>query len=144
MSVIKYHHRPGMTFNRVFDEFFNTDFSKVLGNENFSSTAKANVRERDTGFVIELAAPGLTKEDFQLSVEKNLLTIKAEVKSENEENTDKYTRREFNYRSFNRSFRLPKSVLAENIEATYEDGVLKLLLPKREEAVQVVKEIEVK
>lgn len=93
-----------------------------------------NVLESENAFKIELAAPGLKKEDFKVNIHENTLTISTEKKAETEETEGNYTRKEFNFASFKRSFTLPKSVDGEKIVATYTDGVLGLELPKKEEA----------
>jgi len=96
----------------------------------------ANVKEKDDAFYIDLALPGMQKEDFQVNVENHTLVISSEQKEESKEEKDEYTRQEFSYRSFRRSFALPESVKADDIQAKYEDGVLKLIIPKKEEAKQ--------
>ena len=100
-----------------------------------------NISEDADGFLIELAAPGLTKEDLKVDVDKNLLTIKAEKATEETKNEDKdnknnskYTRREFNFTSFKRSFTLPESVAKDKVSASYENGILKVSVPKKDEA----------
>ncbi|HWA35239.1 MAG TPA: Hsp20/alpha crystallin family protein [Cyclobacteriaceae bacterium] len=90
-----------------------------------------NVKETDKSFEVELAAPGLTKKDFNISVDDHLLTISSEKKSEKEEKEKGYTRKEFNYSSFSRSFALPENVNENDVKAKYEDGVLKLSLTKK-------------
>ena len=126
------------SFNQFVEDFFNNDLSEWR-RSNFSSTnttvPKVNVKEDDDTFMIEMAAPGMKKEDFQVRLHNDLLTISSESKRENEEEEEgKYTRREYAYHSFQRSFTLPASADGEKIEAKYEDGVLKLSIPKREEA----------
>jgi len=96
----------------------------------------ANVKEKDDAFYIDLAVPSMQKEDFQVNVENHTLVISSEKKEESKEEKDEYTRQEFSYRSFRRSFALPESVKADDIQAKYEDGVLKLIIPKKEEAKQ--------
>ncbi|MEO0469537.1 MAG: Hsp20/alpha crystallin family protein [Bacteroidota bacterium] len=119
-------------FDRAFDDFF--------GGNSFNwvqhSLPAVNVKEEDEQFHIELAAPGLHKEDFKISLKDNFLHISVEQQSEHEAQAQKghYTRKEFSYQSFNRSFRLPKSVNSELIDAKYTNGVLHLALPKKEEA----------
>ena len=93
-----------------------------------------NVVENEEGFRIEVAAPGLQKSDFKLNLEKNQLTISAEKEQKEENKTEKYTRKEFKYASFQRTFTLPNTVDGDRIEATYADGILNIALPKREEA----------
>jgi HSP20 family protein len=93
-----------------------------------------NIKENDEHFEIDVAAPGFTKKDFEISVENGVLRISAENKEEIEEKKDEYTRREFNYNSFSRSFTLPENVNEdEKIEATYKRGILKLVLLKLHE-----------
>ncbi len=125
------------TFNQSVEDFFNNDLNEWR-RSNFSSTnttvPKVNVKEDDDTFMIEMAAPGMKKEDFQVKLHNDLLTISSESKQEHEADEDKYTRREYAYRSFHRSFTLPHSADGEKIEAKYEDGVLKLSIPKKEEA----------
>jgi HSP20 family protein len=105
-----------------------------------------NVTQSENGFNIELAAPGLNKEDFKINVEKDRLTVSSEKQHEEEVSEEKYTRREFNYSSFSRSFYLPKSIDREAIEASYENGVLKLSLPKKQEVLreEMGRSIEIK
>ena len=96
---------------------------------------------------ISVAAPGLKKNDFHINVDGNMLTISAEKEETKEEKEEEnYTRKEYNYSSFSRSFTLPQEVNREKIEASYEDGVLKLVLPKKEEVKKAVasKQIVVK
>lgn len=103
-----------------------------------SATVPAiNIKETETRFELELAAPGLKKDQFHIEVEQNLLTIASERKEENEEKNSEgtYSRREFSYSSFKRSFTLPETVDSERIEAQYENGVLHVAIPKKEEAL---------
>ena len=104
------------------------------------------MKELDSGFEIQVAAPGIKKEDFKINLERNVLTISSESKTENEEKDENgaFTRREFNYSSFSRSFTLPEMAEPEKIDAAYEDGILKIMVPKKEVTMQNVKTIEVK
>lgn len=125
--------------NTQYPGLFNNLFSKDLMDEffapNFNGTAPAvNIVENEDGYRIEVAAPGLQKSDFKLDLDHNRLTISAQKEEKSEEKKDKYTRREFSYSSFQRSFTLPTTVDGEKISATYTDGVLLVQLPKREEA----------
>lgn len=122
-----------------FDDFFTKDLFDW--NDKHFSTAGAtlpsvNVKENGEGFHIELAAPGMRKEDFRIELDKNMLTISGEHKEQQEEGEQqRYTRREFSYQSFSRSFRLPAEVVEnDKIEARYADGILHLVLPKKETA----------
>jgi HSP20 family protein len=122
----------------LFDDFFTRELFN-WGNTNFSSTLttvpSVNIRESDDSFEVEVAAPGMEKKDFTITLEGNLLTISSSRKNETEENKDEYTRREFSYQSFRRSFELAKDVVdEEHIQAKYDNGVLKLTIPKTEKA----------
>jgi HSP20 family protein len=107
------------------DRFFDSDWMRK------QSVPAVNVKETEKGFDIELAAPGLSKKDFNITVENKVLTISSEKKEEKEEKEKEYTRREFSYSSFSRSFALPENVNEENVHATYTDGLLKLSLTKK-------------
>jgi HSP20 family protein len=103
-----------------------------------------NIIENGKDFKIEMAAPGMEKKDFHVSVENGMLTISSEKKEEMKEKKENFTRREFSYSSFSRSFRLPENCLPDKIDAKYENGILKLSLPKKEVTVsKSVKEIKV-
>ena len=98
-------------------------------------TPAVNVKETDASFEVALAVPGLTKEDFKLAVEDDRLTISAKQETQNEESNERFTRKEFNFQSFERSFLLPDNVNSEAISASYENGILKVELPKVEPEV---------
>jgi HSP20 family protein len=121
----------------IFESFFNRPLWGFDSPDVMFSQPSVNVREEAGEFIIEVAAPGLSKEDFRLEVEQGNLIIRAE-KEHKEEHTEegKYTRREFNYAQFARSFRLPDTVNADAITAHYENGVLDVHLPKVESAVK--------
>jgi len=119
------------------DRFFNNDLMD-WGTSNFSSTNTSlpavNVKETDDDYFIEVAAPGMSKKDFNVNFQNNVLTISSEKKNEKEEKEDSYTRKEFSYQSFQRSFTVPgNDVDSDKISASYENGILKIKLPKREE-----------
>lgn len=122
--------------------FFDDLFSRELfswGNSNFSSTSTTvpavNIKENNDNFEVEVAAPGMQKSDFSVTLEGNTLTISSVKKNQYNESGDNYTRREFSYQSFQRSFELPRDVVDENhIEAKYDNGLLKLIIPKSESA----------
>lgn len=133
MSLIKRSEWPslgGSLLSNFFDDdrFFSSPW--LRGTE----MPAVNIKEHEKDFEVELAAPGYKREDFDLSIDNGLLTISAKRKEENEHKEDQYTRREFGYSSFTRSFQLPDHVDQENIQAKYEDGVLRLLLQKNEKA----------
>ena len=118
------------------DNFFDTDLGTgLLSNFNTGMTLPAvNIKEDNENYHLEVAVPGLKKDDFELEVDNDILTISAHTKTENETNAENYTRREFGYSSFKRTFTLPDTVESENIKAGYEDGILSVHIPKREEA----------
>lgn len=124
---------------------FNDVFSRDLWNWGLSNNSSTNttipavnIRESNENFVVEVAAPGMKKEDFKIELDGNMLTIKSEHRNEREQKEgETYTRKEFSYQSFQRMFQLPVNVVdAEHIEAKYENGLLHLIIPKKEEAKQ--------
>jgi HSP20 family protein len=102
-----------------------------------------NIHETDEAFHIEMNAPGRSKEDFSISVEENTLTIGYEKKQEQETNSHKTIRREFSFETFKRSFNLGEEINAEGIQAKYENGVLKLFLPKKPVVKETAKQINI-
>ena len=123
----------------MFDDIFSRDifnFNQSNFSETNTSLPAANIIESPEGYALELAAPGMSKKDFKVQLDGNMLTISSERKNEETvKDGEKAVRTEFSYQSFQRSFELPKSVVeSEKISAKYEDGVLKLMIPKREEA----------
>ena len=103
-----------------------------------------NINEDDNQYIIDVAAPGMVKKDFKLELNHNVLTISAEKEEEKEEKKRKFSRREFNYASFRRSFTMPNMVNEEGIKATYQNGVLSISIPKKEEAkVKPLKQIDI-
>ena len=121
----------------LIDQFFNNDWFD-WSSRNFSVTnttlPAVNVKEDNEKFQVEVAAPGLKKEDFKIELHNNLLSISSEKKEENKQEEGNYSRREFSYQSFVRSFTLPNTVDGDKIAASYADGVLTLNIPKKEEA----------
>lgn len=104
-----------------------------------------NIVEHDNDYQVALAVPGMKKDDFKIDVDGNMLTISSKKEETKEEKEKKFTRKEYNYSSFTRSFTLPEAINKEKIEAKYEDGVLKLVLPRKEEAKKpAAKHIDVK
>lgn len=126
---------PATSINKWIDTLFNTTLADAMGTDFTVSSPSVNIVEHDGQYVMQLAAPGLTKEDFNIRIENDYLVISAEKKTEKEENDNqgKFTRREFNYSSFKRSFQLDDNINREGISAAYENGVLHLTLPKKEE-----------
>ena len=120
-------------FPSLIDDFINTDWNLKV--PSFSSTVPAvNIKELDSQFEIELAVPGMKKDDFEIEVEDGVLSISSTQEEEQVNEKGKFTRREFGYSSFRRSFTLPDSVDPTKIDATYKEGVLLVLLPKHKEA----------
>lgn len=141
MTLVK---RNGNLLNPLpvlFDDFFNRDLFN-WGNTNFSDTdttiPAVNIKETAENYEVEVAAPGMTKKDFKVELEGNSLTISSERSHQKEEREDEhYSRKEFSYQSFQRTFNLQKGVVdIDNIQAKYENGLLHLLIPKKEEAKQ--------
>jgi HSP20 family protein len=146
MTLIKWNDRnPVPTFNNLIENFFGRDLNDFFGKDNFGNSIPAvNVKETADRYVVEVAAPGLKKEDFRVELHNNLLTIGAENNQQKEEKNEKYTRREFSYSSFQRTFTLPSHIESDKIDAKYTDGVLHLVIPKKEEAKEKpVKTIEI-
>jgi len=117
----------------IWDNFFGRD-PWDLTNFSENTLPAVNIRENNDGFMVEVAAPGMKKEDFKIELDNNLLVISSEKQENNEEKKGEFTRREFSYQSFQRSFTLPKSVEETQIAASYADGVLNIRIPKREES----------
>ena len=115
-------------FNDEMSSFKNMDFNKVI------SSPKVNIKESVDGYTLEMAAPGFKKSDFVIYLENENLSISAEIKTEEEQTKDNYTRKEFGYASFERTFILPDTVEEDKIEASYTGGILSLSIPKKEEA----------
>ena len=137
MTLVKHNFK---TFNDLFDEFF-TQVPVVNGNG--LTVPPVNVHETNDSYHLELAAPGLAKEDFKVNLEKGLLTISYEKKTEAENKDYKTHRREFKVAGFKRSFTVDEKINADGIQAKYENGILKLLLPKKEEVKVSPKQITI-
>lgn len=129
------------------DTLFNTTLADVIGNDYTVTHPSVNIVDKDNHFLMELAAPGLEKADFNVAIENDNLVISVEKKSEKEETEKgKFTRREFNYSAFKRSFFLDEKINREGISASYENGVLRITLPKKDETWKkpAAKTIEIK
>lgn len=134
-------------FQGLFDNFFSPEFN-VLNRSGFPAAnyplPKVNIQEDKDGYQLELAVPGMAKEDFKINLDQDILTISSEKKEETEKDTKTYSRREFSYQSFERKFNLPESTDSEKITASYVNGVLTIRIPKKEEAKpQPPKSIEI-
>jgi len=135
MSLIVRKNANGLTrsFGSLMSDFFEN--SNFFEGEFFNDTSipAVNVKETDENFELEIAAPGMKRGDFKVGVDNGILSIKAEREENKEEENERYTRKEFNYSSFSRSFTLPDSVNNEDIHAKYNEGILKLTLTKNPE-----------
>jgi HSP20 family protein len=142
MNLIRRTSNP--LFPSLLDEFFGSD-TPFSGLSNRSHVPLVNISETDTNFELALATPGKTRKDFNVELDDHVLTVSSESKHEDESKTDQYTRREFRYDNFQRSFRLPETVDTAGIKAKYDNGILTIILPKHEEAIpEPKKQIEIK
>ena len=146
MTLVKFHPEkrnnslmPG--FNDVFDSIFNDTF---FNDRMVTRVPAVNISETENNYHVELAAPGLKKEDFKLNLERNNLTISVEQSSNHEDHQKRYSKREYSYSSFVRTFTLPESADDSQIAASYTDGILRIDIAKREEAKTVRRQIEIK
>ncbi len=145
MTLIKRSDWPSLVNGSWLSDFFDND--RLFDSDwlRKQSMPAVNVNESDKGFEIEVAAPGLSKKDFNITVDNGVLTISSEKEEEKEQKEKDYTRREFSYSSFSRSFTMPENVNEDNIKANYEDGILKLHVAKKQVGQSKVKKaIEVK
>jgi HSP20 family protein len=117
------------------EEFFNNElFPRFFDAESQHSVPAVNIAESKEDYRIDVAAPGLNKDDFRINLENNVLTVSSEKEDKREDKDEKVMRKEFSYYSFSRSFTLPVTVNTEKIRATHKDGILQILIPKKEEA----------
>ncbi|WP_025143533.1 Hsp20/alpha crystallin family protein [Pedobacter jeongneungensis] len=141
MTLVNFNNRTRNTapyFNNVFDSLFSDAITK---NKMVDKSPNVNIHENETAYVIELAAPGLKKEDFQINLKKDTLSVWAEVKKDETQVAKDFTRKEFDYSSFARSFNLPDSADGDNITAEYKDGILSINISKKDDAKLQHKEI---
>ncbi|KPM32727.1 Small heat shock protein [Croceitalea dokdonensis DOKDO 023] len=126
------------TWSNWIDEFFNKDLSSVFtSNFNTGMTLpKVNIRETKDSYFVDMAVPGMRKEDFHIDLDNQMLSISTETNEENQGNEENHIRREFGYASFKRSFSLPETIEEDKIKAQYSEGILSIHLPKKEEAKQ--------
>ena len=131
-------------FPSLFDEFFTRDFGIDLAPRTYQTPA-VNISEKEDAFYLELVAPGKEKKDFDVELEEDTLTISTSSDSGIVEDDTQFTRREFDYASFNRSFRIPETIDTKSIKANYKNGLLSIVLPKRKEAIpEPKKQIEIR
>lgn len=145
MTLVKFNNGQKSAVNPWFGDVFDSIINDSFLNDRFVNKVPAvNIAETENEFHIELAVPGLKKEDFKINLDKNVLSVSAEKKAENVEEGKKYSKREYSYTSFVRSFTLPEVADQAKIEAEYTDGILKLNVAKKEEAKAQTREISVK
>ena len=143
MTLVNFNNRTRNTapyFNNVFDSLFSDAVTK---NKMVDKSPNVNIFENENAYVIELAAPGLKKEDFQINLKKDTLSVWAEVKKDESELAKDFTRKEFDYSSFARSFNLPEAADGDKITAEYKDGILNININKKDDAKLQHKEIVV-
>lgn len=132
MSLVKYQTSP---FGGILDNFLTTSFPNIW-NENFTTTSPSiNIIEDKDQFIVEVASPGLQKENFEVKIDDDHLVIAATEENHSDDSSPKYSRREFNYTSFKRSFYLPDTIDSNKVEAQYKEGILAVTLAKKPEAV---------
>jgi HSP20 family protein len=146
-SVVKFQPHPATKslVNGLFDELFNRGIADYVGHDAVFSQPSANVLESKDAFKVAIAAPGFDKTHFSVNVEKDQLVITAqrETQNESEAAAERFVRREFRFENFKRSFKLPQTVNQDSIVAVYENGILNVTLPKKEEAKPLVRTIEI-
>lgn len=127
------------------DDFFNDVVSRRYYGSGYASTPAVNIIEEENEYKIDVAAAGMKKSDFMIKIENDILTLSAERKEEEKQEKDQYTRREFNFTSFSRSFKLDEAIDQDSVSAEYSEGILSIRLPKKEEALKPgPKSIEIK
>lgn len=142
MSIVRWN--PGTvapSFRSWVEDFFGD--LKLFPGDGASLIPAVNIRETEDLFIVEMAAPGMKKEDFVIEIKEGVLMISSEHKEEKEEKKENFTRKEFSYNKFNRSFSLPENVNAEKIKATYKEGLLLIELPKLEKSAPKVKKVTI-
>jgi len=145
MSLVKWTDSKIPAFSSVFDNFFKDDDGFFNAVSKGTTIPAVNTSETKNMYEMEIAAPGMAKEDFKIEIDNNVLTVSSskEESSEEEDDDKKYTRKEYSYHSFLRSFRLPENVKSEKIKASYKDGILKVLIPKEKETQPETRSIPV-
>lgn len=145
MTLVKFNQRPfEKSLNSIFEDLFQ-HFPANGANKDWSPTgyAPVNINETKEAYQLDVVAPGFDKADFKINVEQNILTISGEKKTAEKSETDKQIRREYGFKSFKRSFTLDEAINDAEISAKYENGVLYVTLPKKEEVKVSPKEISV-
>ncbi|MDN5349888.1 MAG: hypothetical protein PWQ54_1284 [Bacteroidales bacterium] len=142
MNLIRFNQDPVSLLSELMEDI---DRNFIWGSAGLRQMMPAvNISENEDGFMLEMAAPGMKKSDFKINLDNNVLTISSEKQEEQEDSKQNYSCKEFNFSSFSRSFTLPKSIDFDKIKADYKDGILKVSLPKREDAkVALNRQIEI-
>jgi len=123
--------------NNLLDEFFKYNYSpRFMDHSSFHNTPAVNIAEEKNEFIIEVAAPGLNKNDFEIELDNFALTVSSKSENIKPKDNERFTMREFNYASFKRSFTLPRTVKTDKIDASHKDGILTISIPKKEEAIE--------
>ena len=145
MTLVKFNNKANNALMPGFNDVFESIFNDTFFNDRMVTRVPAvNISESENNYHVELAAPGLKKEDFKLNLERNQLTISVEQSADHQDNQKNYSKREYSYSSFVRSFTLPESADDSQINATYTDGILRIDIAKREEAKMVRRQIEIR
>ena len=139
MNLVRFNQYPTLT--DLMENLERTFLGRV--DEESGDIPAVNIKEENDKFVLEMAAPGMKKDDFQINLDNYQLTISSEKSEKNEEKKDNYTRREFMYSTFSRSFTLPKTIDIDKIKADYKNGILTVILPKKEEEAKLTKQIKI-
>lgn len=139
MNLVRFNQYP--TFTDLIENLERNFLGRV--DENSGDIPAVNIKEENDKFILEMAAPGMSKDAFKINLDNYQLTISSEQKKEKKEKEDNYTRREFVYSSFSRSFTLPKTIDVEKIKADYKNGILLLTLPKKEEEAKLSRQIKI-
>ncbi|GAB4091971.1 Hsp20/alpha crystallin family protein [Flaviaesturariibacter terrae] len=146
MTLTRFNSRPvAGTFNNLLDDFFAPfpSYNSERAASNGRKMVPVNVRETESGYQLDVVAPGYAKEDFSISLDDKMLTVSAEQKREDSAKSEKFLRHEYTFASFKRSFTLDENIDATAVSAQYVNGVLTLNLPKRAEVKPSVKQIEI-
>lgn len=143
MTLIKRHRNELPVFGDMMATIFDDPFFKPTHTKSIRSTPLVNISESKESYNVNIAAPGINKEDFSIDLKENVLVISAKAKASEEAKSEKFTRREFNYTEFKRSFNLPEDANKEKISANHVNGVLEVKIPKAEPKKEVSKNIQI-
>lgn len=145
MSTLKFKHDPIKSFNNLMNDFL-IDFPSLYGDSNSlysGQSVPVNIRENEDGYKLDIIAPGFSRDEFKIQLEKNLLNVSIEKKAQEENKNEKQIRKEYEFQTFKRTFTIDEKIDVENIEAKYENGVLTLGLAKKTEVKPVAKQITI-